>query len=229
MPHFVTRKPQLRAGRFAQVSLTKQVGSAIDFTWLCINTGNGDGKAFIQVHDPATSLVWLGAALTIPAKASVQLNLLQTIQEPVGLRSLVAEMREGIFSTRIIASEQVVLNVTSFPVLTPVGLPIVNGIEGNLDVRVLKGSAIPISWPCENSGGSSGQVRLQCRSSLGINDFNFNGPVVTIPAHSSQTLLLAIGTSDPRVEVGNFYNIILSMTDINGISLGHFQFNIGIL
>lgn len=239
MLDFLTRKPQLSAGRFGQLSLTKQVGAVIDFTWLCINSGDGDGTAFIQVHEPATGAVWLGAALTIPAKASVQLNLLQTIQEPVGLRSLIAEMREGIFSNRIIASESVALSVVSFPVLTPVGLPVVNGIPGELlpagPIVVPRGSAIPIAWPCENSGGSSGEAGLQSQSGAGISGLSVNGSIATIPAHSSQTLLLALDTSSPQMQVGVAYGVTLIMKAfttadrIRGTSLGQFQFSIGVL
>lgn len=228
MLDFLTRNPQLRAGRFGQLSVTKQLGSNIDFIWPCINSGDGDGTAFIHVTEPATGAIWLGQAFTIPAKATVPLTLRQNnLNLPIGVHSLIAEMREGIFSNRIIASESVTLiSVTASPVLNAVGLPVVNGIPGELlpagPLLVQGGDSILFAWPCENSGGVAGQAKLQ------TNQFQGNlGSLTTIPAYSSQTLIIAQSTI--FFMVGIIYTVNLSMIDANGVTLATFALSVGVL
>ena len=231
MLDFLTRKPQLRAGRFGQLSVAKQIGEAIDFTWPCINNGDGDGAAFLQILEPAnSSLGWVGSGFTIPAKTTVTLTLRQNnLNLPLGLHNLVAEMREGIFSTRIIASESVELNMVSFPVLTSVGLPVIANIPGELlpagPIRVKAGSAIPIAWPCENSGAGAGQARLRALAApLTTGDLTITGPLIEIPGASTTTLTLALGTS--RLLDNFIYQVRLTMEDQNGNVLGTFSFSV---
>lgn len=223
MLDFLTRRPGLTApARLGQFSLTKQLGAGIDFIWPCTNSGNADGVAFIAVTEGGAPL-WSSPAFTIPAGATVGTNLHQTITQSQGLHNLVAELHEGSppVGSRLIMSDTVALTIVSNPVLAPVGLPTVNGIVGPAAIIVSRDLVVPVSWPCQNSGGGSGQVRIRADSSPLLLGYPIIGSLVTIPGGGSVTLLLGL---PPVRFVGVPITITLTMQDDSGTILGTFQF-----
>ena len=210
--------------RHRQFSLTKQLGAPIDFLWPCTNSGNADGVAFIKVTELGLTL-WDGPPFTVPPNQTVPLALHQTIDLSLGLHSLVAELHEGLPLTgsRLIASDTVALTVVSNPILTPVGQPTINGVVGPTLVSVVGGNIVPISWAVQNTGGGAGQARLQTTEGGGGVIQPVRGSLLTIPANTTMTLLLAITTSDLFAFKGTF-SITLTMRDEQDVILGSWQF-----
>lgn len=224
MLELLARRPVLTANRVyaGQFSLTKQLGAPIDFLWPCTNSGNADGVAFIAVTEGGNPL-WISPAFTIPAGLTVGTNLHQTLTQALGLHSLAAELREGAppDGIRLIMSDTVALTIVSNPVLAPVGLPTVNGVVGPALVTVLRDQVVPVSWPCQNTGGGSGQARLRADSSPLLLGYPIIGSLVTIPGGGNVTLLLGL---PPVGFVGIPITITLTMQDDSAVVLGTFQF-----
>ena len=207
------RRAQLTAGRFGQFTRTKQVGEGIDFDWPCTNSGDGEGVAFIKVREPAIGLVWDGAPFPIPVGQTVTPNLHQTIDLPLGLRSMIPELHEGLppNGIRLIASDTLALTVVSNPVLATVGNPKINNLDGPTFFEVKAGTVISLSWPCQNSGGGAGRARLRD----GGSGVSFLGPLITISGFSTVVLLGSYISGS----AGKFWNRTLTMEDDKGTIL----------
>ena len=204
------RRARLQGGaiRLGQFSLTKELGAPIDFVWPCTNSGDGDGVAFIKVLEGGSPL-WVGPPFTVPVLGTVGLSLHQTIDISLGVHNLIAEMWEGLppAGDRLIESDTVGLTVVSNPVLASIGPPTINGIEGATSVSVRVGIAVPVSWPCQNTGGGTGRARIRAVGQPGIaNVSNY----VTIPGFSTVILLRTV--SGPEVPAGP-YTVLLTMED----------------
>lgn len=171
--------------RLRQFSLSKDLGAPIDFVWPCTNGGTADGVAFIKVLESGMVL-WDSPPFTIPKGATVATNLHQTVDLSLGVHPLVPQLWEGFPpGERLIEGDTLALTVVSNPLLSAVGLPLINNLPAPTSFLVRRGSVIPISWPCQNSGGGSGLARLKIRGE----SVSFTGTLITIPGFSTVVLL----------------------------------------
>ena len=86
-------------------------------------------------------------------------------------------------------SQAVTLEVVSPAVLSVVGLPRINGVEGATHITLPMGAPISIEWPVRNTGGDTGRARMNT-DRWGLGTF------VTIPGGQTVSLLTA-QTADP--------------------------------
>ena len=219
MLDFLTHGARLRGAALGQFSLTKQLGDPIDFVWPCINSGDGDGVAFIKVTEAGLTL-WDGPPFPVPVGQTTPLSLHQTIALSLGLHPLVAEMREGSppDGTRLIESDTAALTVVSNPILTAVGKPQIFGLDGPTFFLIKKGTVIPYSWPCLNSGGGSGLARLRIVGQ----SINFLGTLITIPGLSTVVLLASFAA----LGIGGVTRTqTITMEDAAGVVLGSWTYS----
>ena len=225
MLDYLTGKPRLSSGRAAlgQFSVTKQLGASLRLTWPCTNSGDADGVAFIKVREPSSALVWDGAPFPVPVGQTALVNLQQTVDLPLGLRSLVPELHEGLppDGVGLIASDTLALTVVSVAILAPVGLPRINNLDGPTFFSVVGATAIiPVSWPCQNSGGAPRSAQLIVQSGGSADAV---GNFVIVPGLSTVTLLVSFSN---RALLGGVRDSVVIMAASNPFEfLGQFQFS----
>ena len=211
---------ELTVDGFASYILTRNLGDTISFVWPVQNVGDLAGAAFIQLTE-AGAVVGTGAPFPINPGEIVDVNFNPVISLPAGVHILAATVMEGLPPDGLpVGSAQIItLTVVTVPILAAVGLPRINSLDGPTFFHVAAGSTIPISWPCQNTGGGSGRARLKV---VGAYGFNPPGAFTTIPGFTTVTLLKNI--SAPPSPAGP-YDVILTMEDDTGVLLGEWLFS----
>ena len=165
-------------------------GEPISFSWPCQNIGSINGTAFMALRKGDQPL-GLGPSLPVAAGQTISLNLTYSVNLPNGVHNLIAES-VSILPTgglEVFGSQAVTLEVVSPAVLSVVGLPRINGVEGATHITLPMGAPISIEWPVRNTGGDTGRARMNT-DRWGLGTF------VTIPGGQTVSLLTA-QTADP--------------------------------
>ena len=210
---------ELLVDGFAIYTLTRNVGDTLSLVWPVQNVGELAGAAFIQITEAGVE-VGTGAPFPINPGQTVAVNFNPVVELATGIHILTARVMEGLPPTGIpVGSAQLItLTVVSVPVLSAVGLPKINNLDGPTFFVVGIRSVVPISWPCQNSGGGAGQARLKVVGA-GRDDF---GTLANIPGFSTVTLLfIHTAWSTPNV-----LDYVVTMEDQAGVILGSHQFSI---
>ena len=217
---------ELKVDGFATYTLTRNLGDTISFVWPVTNVGNLQGAAFIQLTEGG-AVVGTGAPFPIEPGLTVDVNFNPIVSLPTGVHILAARVMEGLGPDGIpLGSAQIItLTVVSVAVLAAVGLPTVAGQPAPSFVTVsrLTSPPVPVAWPCQNSGGGTGQARLRAAIAPPAIGFPVNGSLVPIPGFSTLTLLLNLPTSG-LIGDGRGYTVTLTMQDSSNVILGTFQF-----
>ena len=215
---------ELKIDGFASYTLTRALGDTLSFVWPVTNVGSLAGAAFIRLTE-AGAEVGSGAPFPIDPGQTVNVNFNPVVNLSPGVHILVATMMEGLPPNGVaVGSPQAItLTVVSLPVLSPVGEPSINGIVGATFVSVPGGATVPISWAVRNTGGGAGQAWMQTSQGGGGVIQGVTSSLITVPANTTRTLLLAITTSNLFAFKGTF-SITLTMRDEQDVTLGSWQF-----
>ena len=215
---------ELKVDGFASYTITRNQGATISCVWPVQNVGDLQGAAFIQITEGG-AVVGTGAPFPIDPGQTVAVNFNPVVELAVGIHILAATVMEGLPPDGVpIGSAQIItLTVVSIPVLAPVGLPTINGIFGAPEVTVVAGTPVPVTWPCENSGGGAGQARLRATIAPFASFFPVNGSLVTIPGFDTKTLLLTLTTT---LLAKQSYTVTLTMRDASNVVLGTYEFGL---